>query len=80
MSVQVEDVVCSLFPYTFAGKASTCYFSLPEVSITSWNQFQTAFLDKFGEDKTIDVLVLELLCIRMDGKKRLKISTNVFFP
>ena len=64
--------MCRLFPYTFEGKASTWYFSLPESSITSWNQFQIAFLEKFGEDKTPIVLVLELYRIRMDGKKKVK--------
>ena len=72
MSVQEEDVVCKLFPYTFKGKASTWYFSLLESSITSWNQFKTAFLDKFGEDKTLAILVLELSHIRMDGKEKVK--------
>jgi hypothetical protein len=41
-----------LFPYTFEGKASTWYFSLPQGTITSWNDFETAFMKKFGEDKT----------------------------
>ena len=27
--VQYEDVVCRLFPYTFEGRDSTWYFSLP---------------------------------------------------
>lgn len=45
MSIQAEDVVCSLFPYTFEGKSSTWYFCLPESLITSWNHFQTTFLD-----------------------------------
>ena len=58
MSVHAKDVVCRIFPYTFEGKASTWYFSLLEGSITSWNQFQTTFLDKSGEDKSPVVLVL----------------------
>ena len=72
MSMQAKDVVCRLFPYTLEGKASTWYFSLLEGSITSRNQFQTTFLDKFGEDKTPAVLDLELLRIRMDGKEKIK--------
>ena len=72
MRVEVEDVVCSIFLYTFKGKALTWYFSLPESSITSWNQFQTTFLDKFGEEKTPTVLVLELSLIRINGKEKVK--------
>lgn len=61
------------FSHTFSReKASTWYFSLPERSITSWNQFQTTFLDKFREDKTPVVLVLELSRIRMDSKEKVK--------
>lgn len=29
LNVRHEDVICRLFPYTFTGKASTRYFSLP---------------------------------------------------
>jgi len=48
-----EDMVCSIFPYTFAGRSSTCYFNLPLNSITSWEDFEKAFIGKFGERKTI---------------------------
>lgn len=72
MSAQENNLVCSLFLYTFEGKASTWYFSLPKSSITSWNQFQTTFLDKFGEDKTPVSLVLVLSRIRMDEKEKIK--------
>ena len=72
MSVHIEDVVCRLFPYTFEGKAFPWCFSLPEGSITSWNQFHIVVLEKFGEDKTPAVLVLELSLIRMDGKEKIK--------
>ena len=72
MSVQAKDVVCRLFPYTFEGKASTWYCSLPQAFITSWNEFQTAFLEKFGEDKTLAILVLEFSCLRMYSKQKVK--------
>ena len=78
MSVQDENVVCRLFPYTFEGKASTWYFSLPQRYITSWNEFQTTFLEKFGEDKTPIVLVLELTCMRMDSKEKVKYFNQRF--
>ena len=43
--------------YTFKGKASTWYFSLTAGSITSWNEFDLAFTNKFGDDKTPAILV-----------------------
>jgi len=67
-----EDLVCRLLPYTFVGKASTWYFSLPQGSIGSWNDFQTTFLSKFGEDKTPAALVLELSRIKMNPKEKIK--------
>jgi hypothetical protein len=32
-------------------KASTWYFSLAQASITSWNSFETTFIEKFGEKR-----------------------------
>jgi len=71
-SVRHEDVVCRLFPYTFTCKTSTWYFSLSQGSIRSWTDFQTIFLNKFGDDKTPAVLVLELSRIKMDPKEKIK--------
>ena len=60
MDVQHKDVVCKLFPYTFVDKASTWFFSLTTGSIASWQQFETAFLTQFGDDKTFGILFLEI--------------------
>jgi len=60
LNVRHEDVICRLFPYTFTGKASAWYFSLPQGSITSWNMFEEIFLKKYGDDKTLADLVMEL--------------------
>jgi hypothetical protein len=46
-------------------KTSMWYFSLPQGTITNWNDFETAFMKKFGEDKTPTTLVLELSRIKM---------------
>jgi hypothetical protein len=51
MNVQHEDVVYRLFPYTFENKTSTWLFSLEESSITSWREFETAFIENFGKTK-----------------------------
>jgi len=72
MGVQQEYVVCWLFPYTIEGKYSTWYFSLPQGKITRWNDFETAFMKRFGEDKTSTTLVLELLRIKMTPKEKIK--------
>ena len=73
LDVEHEDVVCRIFPYTFEGKASTWYFSLTAGSITSWKEFDLAFMNMFGDDKTPAALVLEFA---WKPRKRSKISTN----
>ena len=72
MDVQHKDVVCRFFPYTFVGQASTWFFSLAVGSISSWKQFETAFLSQFGDDRTSGVLVLEISRIRFDKKEKVK--------
>ena len=72
LDVEHEDVVCRIFPYTFEGKASTWYFSLTAGSITSWNEFDIAFMNKFGDDKTPAILVSELSRIRIEPKEKVK--------
>lgn len=72
MNVQHEDVLCHLFLYTFQGKASTCYFSLPQGSITNWEQFEKDFMTKFGEEKSPTTLVLDISRIKMDSKEKVK--------
>ena len=61
-----------MFPYTFVAQASTWFYSLTVGSITSWQQFETAFLSQFGDDRTSGVLVLELSRIRFDKKEKVK--------
>ena len=56
----------------FEGKASTWYFSLTAGSITSWNEFDIAFINKFGDDKSPAVLVSELSKIRIEPKEKVK--------
>lgn len=79
MGVQHEDVVCRLFPYTFEGKDSMWYFSLRQGSITSWAQFEAAFMHKrdsiislieaLHPIKTIQALkALHLLLLGLGGR------------
>jgi hypothetical protein len=72
MNVQYEDVVCILFPYMFENKASIWFFSLAQASITSWNAFEIAFIENFGEEKTPTTLVLDISRIKMEAKEKIK--------
>jgi hypothetical protein len=72
MNVQHEDIVCSLFPYTFENSASTWYFNLPVGSIASWTRFQNVFLDTFVEETTTRVLMGELIYTTMSSKEKVK--------
>ena len=67
-----EDMVCRLFPYTFEGKDSTRYFSLEASSIPSWDVFSKLFTQKFGDDKTLEELVIELYSMKTKGKEIFK--------
>jgi hypothetical protein len=71
-NVQDKDVFSRLFPYTFEGKASTWYFYLRQGSIISGEDFESAFSNKFGDDKIPVVLVLDLSKIKMDPKEKCK--------
>ena len=71
-NVEHEDVVCRLFPYTFEGNASTWYFSQQPHTIMSWEKFESCFLEKFGDDKSPEVLVMEISSLRMNPKEKIK--------
>jgi hypothetical protein len=77
-SVEHEDVVCRLFPYTFEGNASTWYFSQQPQTIVSWDKFETCFLEKFGDDKSPEVLVMELSSLKMNPKEKVKDFNQIF--
>ena len=64
LNVEHEHVACELFPYTFKGIASACYFLVTPRSIHNWKEFQTTFLGKFRDDKSPPKLVLELSRIK----------------
>jgi hypothetical protein len=67
-----EDVVCRLFPYTFVGKASTWYFNPPLDSISTWEEFEKAFIREFGEEKSPATLYKELGAIKIEKKEKVK--------
>jgi hypothetical protein len=71
-NVEHEDVVCRLFPYTFEGNASTWYFAQQPRTITSWEKFESIFLEKFGDGKPPEVLVMDLSNLRMNVKEKVK--------
>ena len=49
-----------------------CISLLTQFSITGWNDFETAFTENFGDDKSPIVLVLELSMMQMDSKEKVK--------
>ena len=57
LSVEHEDVVYRLFPYTFDARASSWFFSLHTNSITNLDDFERVFISKFGNQKTIATLM-----------------------
>jgi hypothetical protein len=77
-NVEHEDVVCRLFPYTFEGNASTWYFSQQPHTIASWEKFESIFLEKFGDGKPPEVLVMELSNLKMNAKEKVKDFNQIF--
>jgi hypothetical protein len=71
-NVEHEDVVWKIFPYTFEGNASTWYFVQQPQTIISWDRFETIFLEKFGDEKSPEVLVMELSSMKMNHKEKVK--------
>jgi hypothetical protein len=71
-NVEHEDVVCRLFPYTFEGNASTWYFAQQPHTILSWEKFESIFLEKFGDGKPPEVLVMDLSNLKMNAKEKVK--------
>jgi hypothetical protein len=71
-NVEHEDVVYRLFPYTFEGNASTWYFSQQPRTIASWEKFESIFLEKFGDGKPPEVLVMDLSNLKMNAKEKVK--------
>jgi hypothetical protein len=77
-NVELEDIVCRLFPYTFEGNASTWYFSQQPHTIMSWEKFDSCFLEKFRDGKTPEVLVMDLSNLNMNPKEKVKYFNQRF--
>ena len=78
LNVEHEDVVCSLFPYTFEPIESSWFFSLQANSIANWDTFERVFKRKFKNKKTIATLMKELLSMRMERKERVQYLNQRF--
>ena len=57
---------------TLQGNASSWFFNLPLGSITSWQQFENEFITRFGDDKTLGTLLLELARLKIKENKKVK--------
>jgi hypothetical protein len=77
-NVEHEDIVYRLFPYTFEGNASTWYFAQQPHTIMSWDKFESCFLEKFGDEKSPEVLVMELSSLIMNPKEKIKDFNQIF--
>jgi hypothetical protein len=71
-NVEYEDVVYRLFLYTFEGNASTWYFPQQPHTIVSWEKFESCFLEKFGDGKPPEVLVMDIYNLKMNPKEKIK--------
>jgi hypothetical protein len=71
-NVEHKDIFCRLFPYTFEGNVSNRYFAHQPHMIVSWEKFESCFLEKFGDDKSPEVLVMELSNLIMNPKEKIK--------
>lgn len=78
MNVQLEDVACRLFCFTLQGKASSWFFNHSSGSITSWKQFENAFIIRLGADKTSRTLLLELSRLRINKNEKVKEFNQIF--
>lgn len=77
LSINLNEVVeeyafVILFPYTLQGSAGSWYFSLPFVSINSWDAFQEQFLTKFGDDQSTATLLKDLYNLKVEPKEPIK--------
>ena len=53
-------------------------FNLPSGSITSWQQFENAFIIQFGDDKTSRTLLLELSRLNINKNDKVKEFNQIF--
>ena len=72
MNVQHEDVACRLLCLTLQGRASSWFFNLPSGSITSWQQFENAFIVRFGDDKISGTLLLKISSLNINKNEKVK--------
>ena len=72
MNVQHDVVVFRLLCFTFQGKASSWFFSLASRSITSWQQFETAFMTQFGDAQTSEIFLLDISRININNREKVK--------
>jgi hypothetical protein len=72
MNVQHEYAACKLFCLTLQVKASSWFLNLLFGSITSWQQFENAFITRFGDDKTSGTLLLELERLNINENKNVE--------
>ena len=53
------------------------FSTLPQ-SITSWKQFENAFITQFNNDKTLGTLFLEISRLRINNKEKVRDFNQIF--
>ena len=61
-----DAVMCRVFPTCLEGKALEWYTSLPQQSITTFNQLAASFLNRFGGIRKVDKTCDSLLLIKQE--------------
>ena len=69
INMEQLDVVMRLFVQSLDGEARKLFKSLPDASITTWEQFEKYFTQKSGERRNHEYLLTEFNAIRKKPKE-----------
>jgi len=70
LNVEQLDVVMRLFVQSLNGEARKWFKSLPNASITTWEELENSFTQKWGEKRNHEYLLIEFNAI-MNNPKRI---------
>lgn len=73
-----EDVGCRLFPYSLCKEEFYWYNHLPTSSITSWNQMENSFLQKFKIPISTNDLYLQFMLVKREPNEPRSSFNNRF--
>lgn len=73
-----EDVACKLFPYSLWDEAFCWYNNLLALSITTWLQLETTFLQEFHIPISANELLLQFIGIKRETNEPIVAFNNIF--